>query len=199
MLRGKSPKSVEPIQPGYVRITGEDGQSLDVPLAALRLYGELTIRVAIEQVVAPLDKEGIDTFDVRDETGAEIVKVEKRDAPSFARPELPDEPIVDETRRAAYSIISLAFKEDNKWRLSDGSSQISARIDDRAFLDRVEANQVAFAKGDILVCDVRTTATQTATGLKTDYVVERVIEHRTAMRQLRLFEDPPQSPHRDTA
>ena len=165
-----------------------------MPLAALRLYGDISVRVAIENVVvAPLSKEGIERFDVRDEDGAEVASVGKADLPSFVRPEMPDEPIVDDTRRAAYSIISLAFKEDNKWRLSDGTSQINAKIEDRVFLDRVEANQVAFSKGDILICDVKITATQTAAGLKTDYVVEHVIEHRPALRQLRLFDDPPQS------
>ena len=149
------------------------------------------MRVAIERVVAePLAKPGIDRLEVRGEAG-DVTSVGKDEAVHFARPDVPDEWITEDVRRAAYSIISLAFKEDNKWRLSDGASQISARIADQAFLDRVEGNQIAFAKGDILICEVRVTATQTPSGLKTDYVVERVVEHRPAMRQLRLFDDPP--------
>ena len=100
--------------------------------------------------------------------------------------------MVETTRRAAFSIISLAFKEDNKWRLYDGNTQISALIEDEAFLARVNANLIAFAKGDILICDVRITQQQTGEGLSTEYVVEKVIEHRPALRQLPLpFDTPP--------
>ena len=190
-LSGKNPKSVEKLDAGMARVTAENGTALNVPLAEIRLYSDIAMRVAIERVVAePLAKPGIDRFEVRNETG-DVASVGKDEAIHFARPDMPDETITEDVRRAAYSIISLAFKEDNKWRLSDGASQISARIADQAFLDRVEGNQIAFAKGDILICEVRVTATQTPSGLKTDYVVERVVEHRPAMRQLRLFDDPP--------
>ena len=193
-LGGKNPKKIEKLDAGMARVTTESGNSLNVPLAEIRLYSDIAMRVAIERVVAePLAKPGIDRFEVRDETG-DVTSVAKDEGVHFARPDVPDETITEDVRRAAYSIISLAFKEDNKWRLSDGASQISARIADEAFLDRVESNQIAFAKGDILICEVRVTATQTPAGLKTDYVVERVVEHRPAMRQLRLFDDPPSVP-----
>ena len=36
----------------------------------------------------------------------------------------------------------------------DGNTQISALIEDPDFQQRVDQNLIAFAKGDILVCDV---------------------------------------------
>ena len=146
----------------------------------------MAVRNAAQKVVEePLRREGIDKFAII-RNGQTATEVSKDEASSFARPTLPDEILTDDVRRAAFSIVSLAFKDDNKWRLFDGNTQISARIEDRDFLDRVDSNQIAFAKGDILICDVRVIQTRAVEGLKTDYVVERVVEHRPAIRQLPL-------------
>lgn len=184
-LRGKQPEKVERISDSHVRITIE-GESFEVPLALLRLYQDLAVRVAAHKVVAePLKQDGIDKFEAR-ENRVPLVTVTKQEASYFDKPEIPDETLVETTRRAAFSIISLAFKEDNKWRLYDGNTQINARIEDASFLQRVNDNQIAFAKGDILICDVAITQKRTGEGLSTEYVVEKVIEHRPALRQLPL-------------
>lgn len=184
-LRGRSITSVEPASSGQVKITIETEVYI-IPLQLLSLYQDLAVRTALQRLVEePLKKEGIDTFETREDEKV-VTRVEKAEAVYFAKPTLPDEVLIDETRRAAFSIISLAFKEDNKWRLYDGNTQISADIDDPDFLARVDANQVAFSKGDILICDVHVMQARTTDGLKTSYVVERVIEHRPAARQLPL-------------
>lgn len=168
-----------------VRITVGDTH-IDIPVALLRLYQDVPVRAAAQKVIEePLKQEGIDSFEVR-ESGKVLVKVEKNEALYFAKPHIPDSTLVDDTRRSAFSIISLAFKEDNKWRLNDGTNAISATIEDADFLSKVDANQVSFSKGDILICDVRVVQKQTDIGLKTEYTVIRVIEHRTGARQLPL-------------
>jgi hypothetical protein len=182
-LRGRKPDKMERLSESHIRLT-IDGDSFDVPIALMRLYQDLAVRVAAQKVVAdPLKKEGIDTFEVRQDRQP-LITVRKADIDYFAKPDLPEETLVEETRRAAFSIISLSFKEDNKWRLYDGNTQISARVEDQSFQQRVDSNQVAFAKGDILICDVRVTQKRTSEGLSTEYVVEKVVEHRPAMRQL---------------
>jgi hypothetical protein len=45
---------------------------------------------------------------------------------------------------------------------------------------------VRFAKGDILVCEVKTVQMQSMDGLKTEHTVLRVIEHRQAPTQITL-------------
>ena len=117
-------------------------------------------------------------------------EVSKAESAFFSKPSIEDEVLVDEIRRAAFSIISLAFKEDNKWRLYDGNTQINALIEDREFLDLVDTNQASFTRGDSLICDVRVTQLRATEGLKTDYTVQRVIEHRLAARQLPLRQLP---------
>ncbi|RWP13955.1 MAG: hypothetical protein EOR00_24245 [Mesorhizobium sp.] len=192
-LRGRNPERIEKISPDTVRIT-IDGHSSDYPMDLLRLYQDLSVRKAVEGAVHdPLTKEGIDTFKVLE--GKKIdVEVKKGEATYFVVPEPEGTVVLDDTRKAAFSIVSLAFKEDNKWRLHDGNSQISATIADEDFRRRVDNSEIAFTKGDVLVCEVKVTQTQTASGLKTEYTVIKVIEHRPAMRQLNLPIEEPKKP-----
>lgn len=192
-LRGRKPDKMERLSESHVRIT-VDGDSFDVPLALMRLYQDLAVRVAAQKVVAdPLKRDGIDTFEAR-QNHQPLITVHKADTEYFAKPEVPEETLVEITRRAAFSIISLSFKEDNKWRLYDGNTQISARVEDQSFQQRVDSNQVSFAKGDILICDVRITQKRTSEGLSTEYVVEKVVDHKPAMRQLPLQFDGEDTP-----
>jgi len=118
----------------------------------------------------------------------------KEEANFFASPEVQESVVLESTHRAAFSIISLAFKEDNKWRLNDGNNQISATINDEDFIRRVDRDQVSFSKGDILVCDVHVTQKEIKGTLKTEYVVERVVEHKRAARQLPLLIEDSSAP-----
>lgn len=189
-LRGRKPDRIEKISDDTVRIT-IDGQTMDIPLKLLRLYQDVAVRKAYEElVVIPLQKDGIDEFKVL-EARQEIASVQKGDSTYFIAPEPPSTVVVEDVRRSAFSIVSLAFKEDNKWRLHDGNNQISATIEDADFLRRVDSNVIRFAKGDVLVCEVKVRQVQTGQGLKTDYTVVRVLEHRPAPRQIDLFVEEP--------
>ncbi|WP_319000513.1 hypothetical protein [Burkholderia metallica] len=94
--------------------------------------------------------------------------------------------ILDEHRKMAFSIVSLACKDDNKWRLYDGTSTIHAAITDAGFLSRVNNSQISFSKGDVLLCNVRMQQWQTSDGAKTEYEVTDVLEHRPAGLQIPL-------------
>ncbi|MCP4049893.1 MAG: hypothetical protein GY730_04225 [bacterium] len=85
------------------------------------------------------------------------------------------------------AIVSLAFKDDNKWRLNDGNNSISVLIKDEGFLNQVDKSHISFAKGDLLICKVKKLQWQTEGGLKTEYEVMKVNEHRPAPKQLNIF------------
>jgi len=93
--------------------------------------------------------------------------------------------LLDEHRKMAFSIVSLAFKNDT-WRLSDGAGKVHVAIADTNFLKRVNSDQISLSKGDVLVCSVRTRQWQTIDSVKTEYAVTDVLEHRPAARQLPL-------------
>ncbi len=183
-LRGRKPQ-VTRINEDVYRLT-VDGETYEVPMELLRLYQEASIRRNIEDMVKPVRESGIDRFMLR-ESGRTVQEVTKDDLDAFDVPEYQDL-ILDEVRRYAFSIVSLVFKEDNKWRLNDGQNTFSVLMKDAAFQHRVDNNEIAFAKGDVLICDLRTIQWQVEDGVRSEYEVIRVVAHRPA-RQLYLFEE----------
>ena len=193
-LNGKNPERISRGKDGYFQVELE-GRSLRVPLEVLRLYQELAVNRAINELLATLDGDAIDRIEFRPEGSPKEAPTEiltRNDRVNFIIPEPPPETIIDDSRRLALSIRSLAFQEGNKWRLFDGQNVITATIDDREFIDRVDQNMIRFAKGDVLICEVRTVQVQSRDGLKTEHTVLKVLEHKAAPSQIVLpFLSPP--------
>ena len=99
----------------------------------------------------PVSQPGVDRFAIG-EGGKVVEEISKEDLKSFEPPEINDL-ILDEVRQYAFSIVSLTFKEGNRWRLTDGQNTFSVQVNDEAFLRKVDANQVSFSKGDVLLCN----------------------------------------------
>ena len=185
-IRNRKLEKLENIDGDRVRITFNDGTTIEADHQVLRLYENPSITNALSRIVKdPLDKEGMETFEVRQD-GDPVQSVSKQESEYFTKPEAPDEVLVDETKTSSYSIDSLAFKENNKWRLYDGNAPISATIMDEDFLQKVNASQISFSKGDLLICKVRTIQTYSRGSLKTEYEVRQVIEHRSGMHQMEM-------------
>ncbi len=182
-LRGRKPQ-VTKIDDSRYELTVDD-ETYEAPIELLRLYRDVAVRRNIQDMLNPVKEPGIDRFMLRD-AGRTVEEVTKEDVGAFEAPD-DQELILDEVRRQAFSIVSLTFKENNKWRLTDGQNTISVAMNDGAFQNRVDNNEVVFAKGDVLLCDLRTIQWQVEDGVKSEYEVVRVVKHRTA-RQLMLLE-----------
>lgn len=162
-----------------------DEESIEVDSRVVALLRDLDVRESFDKLLAPLDRDGIDKFaSGTDDTIDQVVTKEQRSW--FHSPAAEDVLILEDTRKMAFSIVSLAFKEDNKWRLYDGSATIHATISDHEFIRRVDQNLERFAKGDSLICMVDVRQWQTTNGVRTDYDVTEVLEHRQASRQIHL-------------
>lgn len=182
-LRGRKLAKVETVA-GKIRLT-VDSDTLEIEREVLALLRDMGVREALDKLLSPLDCDGIDTFaSGTDEVVTETIGAAER--AWFRTPEIADDLILDDTRKMAFSIVSLAFRDDNKWRLNDGSATIHATFSDLAFIARVDQNIERFAKGDLLICLVRVRQWQTASGARTDYDVTEVLEHRQAARKLPL-------------
>jgi hypothetical protein len=183
-LRGRKIEKVE--AKDKTAILHVEDEAIEIELAVLALLKDLAVREAIDKLVSPLDREGIDTFACGTDERIDFI-AGKGDRACFFMPAVEDDLILDDVRKMAFSIVSLAFKEDNKWRLYDGAATIHATISDEWFLSRVDQNIERFAKGDSLICMVRVRQWQTSlAGVRTDYEVTEVLEHRQAARQIRL-------------
>ncbi|WNH48287.1 hypothetical protein PDM28_16690 [Stenotrophomonas aracearum] len=183
-LRGRRITDVQMTEEGRVRLHA-DKDTVVVDYPVLVLLRDIPVRQAFDRTLAPLDRDGIDTFAAGDDSSFAVI-VREHERRFFCAPTADDELLLEDTCRMAFSIVSLAFKEDNKWRLSDGNHTISARISDERFHSSVDANESSFSKGDVLICEVKVTQWHTPNGAKTDYEVTRVIEHRRAACQISL-------------
>ena len=184
-LKGQPAPKVTDLENGAVRIE-TDGESFDVPKDLLRAYNETSIRKAIEKVTAPLDKEGIDQIVIR--SGKDVIEtIYKENKEYFSLPVIEgEEEILRNTRKGAFSIESLTFKEKNKWRLNDGGNTVSVTIADLDFLQKVKNNQVSFSKSDILICEIEDIWTMQGGKLSSEHNVVKVLEYRPVMQQTLL-------------
>lgn len=187
-LRGRKIATQQPgtLAPGTVRLNLDDDTSLEVPAATVALYRNVRIRRATRKLVQPLTREGIDLVEIRSDEVV-TVSIGTEDVDAFEAPPAVEETvIVDQQLPIAVSIASVAFVENNKWRLSDGDRTFYATIEDKDFLDRVDRGVEVFRKGDILRCVMRIRQVQRDGALHTEYSVLEVTAHIPATVPVQL-------------
>lgn len=157
------------------------------------IYNDDVVRERMEGTLRPLDREGIDLFEIRTPTGAlteQITKEEAREAFIARRQEAEDggaePPVLDSTHDAALEIVKIPFKENLVWNFSMGKVKISAEMKDEDFLHRHREGITSFSTGDILIVKLRTRSWRTSTGLKVLHEIVKVEDHLHRPPQLAL-------------
>ena len=184
-LRGRKPSAIRTEGDQIIfEITEESSvETFGVDLVAGKLYQSRVVRKALANVVKPLAREGIDIF-ASGRNGKTTEVIRKEDAAWFEVSES-DADIVSDTlsEHVLLQIDSAVFKDDNKWRFNDGSSSFFGEIADRSFIEKINSGVERFGKRDVLVVDLRRVQTVTDHGLKMDYSITRVHEHRLPLQQ----------------
>ena len=170
-------------QPGQIVLELDDSTTITIPEQVLGLAQNVTVRRTCQEVVRPLTRDGVDEMRISN-TSTEI-SITKGDLDGFEIP--PDDgTLIEEFERTvALSIVSVPFRDNNKWRLSDGQNTFFATMSDASFIARVNKDE-PFAKSDVLRCELRTTQYMTDDGLRTDYDVLQVVDHVRSGRQVQL-------------
>jgi hypothetical protein len=185
-LAGTKPERVEKEPNGDVRFTLR-GSEMVINGNVYIFYENPSMRKAIKPIVNPLMREGIDFLRAIAEKKI-LLELEKKDVPSLAEIDMEEKVISDTEREAFLQIVSLSFKEDNKWRLWDGSNSSLYSIQDEEFLTDIDQHSKTFGKDDTLRCQIRSVVRLNRDGeLKTELSVVRVVEHIRAPKQSRLF------------
>lgn len=183
-LKGRRVKGKTFIEDGNVRIETSDDDSIVVSPPVARLVDDPNIRQQLERFTEPLRQDGVSQIRFTTANGpGETIRSDE--AQSFAATAGTD-PTSQARFRATYQIKRLYFERGKKWRLSNGAQTILAEITDEHFWASVEAALVAFSADDYLLCEVRMDQWLGPAGLKTEYVVEQVIEHIPAAKPDRL-------------
>lgn len=183
-LRGRKPSSIriENDKTVFELQLDESIETFEVDLAAGKLYQSRVVRQSLARVVKPLETEGIDIF-ACGQDGATQTVVSKEEAEFFAIAASGADVVSDVTSAGVLlQIESAVFKDGNKWRFSDGSNSFFAEISDEAFRARIDSGDERFGKGDVLIVDLRRVQTITDTGLKSEYIIDRVREHKAPLQ-----------------
>ena len=164
------------LQDGNTELMLEDGETTVVSSAVARIVDDPQVRVPLERFTQPLREDGVDAIKFETDDGAEQERIRSSEAVAFEATAGAD-PTSSSHFQATYQIKRLHFEDGKKWRLSSGSQTIFALIEDRQFWERVGRSEESFSAGDYLVCDMRMDQWLGPGGLKTDYIVERVVDH----------------------
>ena len=186
-LGGRKPERIEDLPDGKVSIhIGE--ASFITDKRVVELAQAKTVRENAKKFVEVLEREGIEqvrlhaALDSDDHT-----LIEKHDLPSFSIPKAEEQVLSSESREVLLQIVSLSFKQDNKWRLTDGGEPFSALILDSEFLKQIANNDIRFSKDDFLRCTVNEKQLFSDSSLRKEREITKVHEHIPASRQMRLL------------
>lgn len=184
----KNRKPTKKYQKDNLIIIEINDESFETNEKVIKLYENWQLRHSLEQMISPLEKNGIDLCLIKVENSEEFFDVKKEEMEYFkcppAKEVMIDEPVRFNTN---LNIISLSFKDKNKWYVNDGQSSFYSTIEDLDFLRRVDDNE-EFRKGDILrVLIRREQYLNEEQKLRTEYFIEEVIEHKKPYQQMSLF------------
>lgn len=193
-LRGRQVQRIEPVGDGLVRLWIEDDH-IETEEKVLRLLEDYKIRKDLESLIyKPLKSAGIDTFATVDKKADLVYEIVRdSDAHYFVAPPPVEQVLQRDEYVSNLQILNLAFKDENKWRFTDGGGAFYATVSDRDFLDRVAANQEQFSKDDLIRARVSRTQRVEAAGLTSDYEILEVLEHRSASPKVQLKLNIPDS------
>jgi hypothetical protein len=188
-LRGKKPKSIHK-NGEETAFVNQDDAKLDVPTkVADTLLSDNKIENSIINIFQCTEIAKRDNFCIHVECSKEpLIVVGKEEYKDMQGKSFDNESLLmDASFNIVYSIVSLAFKRDNKWRLSDGENVHTVMIKDDIFLEKVDRNIISFSKNDVLVCETKIRQWQTGAGLKIEYEVVKVLEHKKSPVQEKLI------------
>lgn len=190
-IRGREIKAIDE-QGSLVTIRLNDGTTISTTQNTLNVYLNVNCRQSIERVVAPLQNEGVDTFELRDPNESSskqaIESINKSEVPYFKAPASNSEENIEEfpEQEITVKITSITFEKGNKWKLTDGNNTFWATIKDEAFLNEVDKGRIAFKNGDMLRIRYFIRQAQKGKTLSTEYTVTKVLEVKKRPEQIKL-------------
>ncbi|OHA58512.1 MAG: hypothetical protein A2571_01925 [Candidatus Vogelbacteria bacterium RIFOXYD1_FULL_44_32] len=185
-LKNRKITNVIKLTSGNIRIELEDDDTLEIDNKTAKLLPVVKIRRSLEAVIyKPLARDGIEEISFNSDSEM-IETISKDESRYFISPELQEKLIDEQEYEISLQIISAVFQENNKWRFSDGNTNFWAEVQDGDFLRRVQSNNEAFAKDDILRVKIIRKQFETLEGLKTEFYIKKVLDHHSALQNYQL-------------
>lgn len=178
MLGGKSPRQIEKAKDGNVTIIHGDQRNITVVTPEVfEAFRNNRVADGVKGIVAPLSEGGAEAVEFS-ESGTVHERIEKVEKQLFTRPALPDEIVSEHESETVLEVVSLSFREGNKWRFAEGADvSYWAAITDEEFLARVNAGEELFGKGHLLRVRLRTIITRSGSQVEASRVITSVLRH----------------------
>lgn len=162
-------------------ITFEDGEKVQIPVTVDKLVSNFSIRKHISEVVKKAsDFEERATVRLLDDDDQVIEEVEPDEVEYFKAPSrklMAEEITTEETKNVVFTVVALESKTGWKIRLPDGD-EVSARMNDEAFMERINKRERQFIKGDMFEIKLKTVERIVDGKVSTTRYIEKVIRHR---------------------
>lgn len=170
-----------------VDITFPDGSKMRELKASVKALKTPEFVNAIKGVIAPTLEDGIDLVQFQSAMRAETVDTEEADAISHYDPEEKDR--TEDTVEIVIQALDVSFRENGKWRITDGIKTQFVTLADEQFKKRVLDGEEAMRANDIYRVDMQVEkALDENNRLTTRYVsIMKVHEHRGVGEQPTLF------------
>ncbi|HFQ5723028.1 TPA: hypothetical protein ACHR38_002893 [Listeria monocytogenes] len=169
---------------GHTTLTFDDNSSITVTNEVVESCKSITFRKSVRKFVQPLENEGIEGIDYY-HSKEETYTILKEDYSLFEVPQTKNKELEPTISEVYLQIINVAF-EHGKWKFSDGTNQFFASIEDEEFIAAVEKNQQQFGSTDTLRVILQNNQQLTSNGLKSEFVVTKVLEHLKGAQQIAL-------------
>ncbi|MDQ1748168.1 MAG: hypothetical protein QOD07_2431 [Frankiaceae bacterium] len=156
LKRKRESNRQEELANGGLRITLPDNTTIEYPPSVIVLSHQPGVRRAVQAVIAPLNREGIDALEIREAPqGPATVRITSDDLPAIeaAIAEEGRSLITDQRYTATLTITSPNFQA-GKWRLNDGQNNYWMKVEDPQFQGRIDRHEVKFGKDDRLRAEV---------------------------------------------
>lgn len=175
-LRSRTPSRIE-YQDNQVVLTvieHDVEEKIVVDLETGKLWQDRTVRQSLYQVIKPLSRDGIDIFATGRTSTPETV-ITKEESDWF----MVDDGAIELTSHTIEQVClieSVTFKDDNKWKLNNGTT-FYAVMEDQDFLNKINSGTIRFGKGDRLRVLMKIVQHEKANKIETSYHVTQVLNH----------------------
>lgn len=157
------------------------GNHIVVSPAVDRLVRSEKMRETAYGIVKPLERQGIDAFEVRDENDRRVEVVSKQELPCFrtSAPVESDEggEVTHVERRSALlQIVSVWLEDNRRWTFSDGQARFQARIEDKDFMAKFDRGEIQISRrtNQFMLATLVTTTRLARGKLHPEHVIEKV-------------------------
>ena len=165
------------------------GENNDVSIDVYNLFLDVETRSAARDLVRPVESAGVDKMVVLP-PGDSPLEIWRDEVDWFDLEPSQREIVSELESTRIVGIVSIVYKEDNKWRFTEGDTEYTAVIEDEMFWRRIHSGET-LPEGTALRVDMVTRTIVRPDAISTERRITRVREiiREGQVRQLDLMDD----------